>query len=275
LRPVFKESATLDASHFFLIRANPRSSAANSAGSKFSTHFFKILSEQSQDSLNTTSLPRFYHPRIVVIDMASFNNNHQKGEKVMASTASLTELAASAGEAHNFIVQSLLRGSKTKTRRTPPAADKVLAQLRDAAKLSKKDADQLSQIVTLATGKSARPLAERLAEIQQIDATLQRKTTAVDPLVLTISSIANDSATTAMAMPAPRKNGKSKVLVKELIDGAAVVGADVLGALIGGALAIKAGKSKNVVVQVAVALGSAASASVRDGDGFPTNISVE
>ena len=194
----------------------------------------------------------------------------------MASTASLTELAASAGEAHNFIVQSLLRGSKTKTRRTPPAADKVLAQLRDAAKLSKKDSDQLSQIVTLATGKSTRPLAERAAEIQQIDATLQRKAAAVDPLVLAISSIANDSATTALAMPAPGKNGhKSKVLVKELIDGAAVVGADVLGALIGGALAIKAGKSKNVVVQVAVALGSAASASVRDGDGFPTNISVD
>jgi hypothetical protein len=149
--------------------------------------------------------------------------------------------------------------------------EKLLGQLRDAAKLPKKDFERLSQIMALATNKSKRPLAETQLEIRQIDEALQHKPAAVHPLVLAISSIANDSATTALAAQKPSTNGnKSKrQLEKPPVTTGAVVAADVAGAIIGGYLAAKAGKHTYVIVATALTAGSIASAEVGSGQPFP------
>jgi hypothetical protein len=90
--------------------------------------------------------------------------------------------------------------------------------------------------------------------------------------VLTISSIANDSATTALAMPAPRKNGNKGKMLVELID---LRGrhADVLGALIGVAWPSKRESRRRGSANGGL-LWIGASASVREG-WLPTNFSVD
>jgi len=189
----------------------------------------------------------------------------------MTTTSSLASFAAAAGEAHGAVVAAMIRGSRKKTSPAPPPMEKLLAQLRDAAKLPTKDFEQLSQIMALATNKSKRPLAETQLQIRQIDEALQQKPAAVHPLVLAISSIANDSATTALAAQKPSTNGNKnkRQLEKPQVTTGAVLAADVAGAIIGGYLAAKAGKNTYVIVATALTAGSIASAEVGSGQPFP------
>ena len=198
----------------------------------------------------------------------------------MASTSSLTSFAAAAGEAHGVMVAAIIRGSRGKARATPPPLERPLAQLRESAKLPVKDFEKLSQIVALATNKSKLSLAETQAQIRQIDEELQRKPAAVHPLVLALSSIANDSATTTLAAQKPATNGnKSKKQLDKpttpVVTGTGVVLADVAGAVIGGYLAAKAGKSYNIMILTAITAASIASGAIAGGEEFPHFLSVE
>ena len=189
----------------------------------------------------------------------------------MTTASSLTSFAAAAGEIHGAVVASIVRGSGEKPRSTPPPMGKLLEQLREAAKLSKADFEKLSQIIDLAKNKPAR-LAETQRQIRQIDEALQRKPAAVNPLVLAISGIANDSATTALAAQTTPTNGnksRSQSNKLEVASTVNVVLADVAGAIIGGYLAAKAGKTANVIVGTALTAGSIASSAVGSGEPFP------
>jgi hypothetical protein len=189
----------------------------------------------------------------------------------MTSASSLTSLAATAGEIHGAVVASIIRGSKQKPRSTPPPMEKLLTQLRNAAKLSKEDFEKLNQIVDLAKSKPAR-LEETQLELRQIDEALQRKPASVHPLVLTISGIANDSATTALAAQKPSTNGNKgtrQLKKEEQVPVPNVLISDVAGALIGGYLAAKRGLSDYEIVITAVVAGSVASSEVGSGNPFP------
>jgi len=195
---------------------------------------------------------------------------------VMTSQSSLTSLAAAAGEIHGAVVAAIVRGSGKKARLNPPPLEKLLAQLRDAAKLSKEDFEKLSQIVDLAKNKPAR-IAESQLQIRQIDEALQRKPAAVHPLVLAISGIANDSAKTALAAQTQSTNGNKgtrKMKKEEQVAVPNVLLSDVAGAVIGGYLAAKAGLSGYQIVVTAVVAGSVASSEVGSGQPFP-NFSIE
>lgn len=194
----------------------------------------------------------------------------------MTSQSNLTSLAAAAGEIHGAVVAAIVRGSGKKARSTPPPMEKPLAQLREAAKLSKEDFEKLSEIVALAKNKPAL-LAETQLKIRQIDEALQRKPAAVHPLVLAISSIANDSATTALAAQTPPTNGnksKRQLIKHEQAPTMNVLFADVAGAVIGGYLGAKAGLSTYQIVVTVLACGSIASSEVGSGQPFP-NFSIE
>jgi hypothetical protein len=151
-----------------------------------------------------------------------------------------------------------------------------LAVLRETAKLSKEDFEKLSQIVTLAKNKPAR-LAETQLQLRQIDEALQRKPASVHPLVLTISGIANDSATTALAAQTQSTNGNKatrQLKKEEQVATTNVLLADVAGAVVGGYLAAKKGLSSYQIVVAALVCGSVASSEVGSGEPFP-NFQIE
>jgi hypothetical protein len=178
------------------------------------------------------------------------------------------------GKAHGAIVAAIVSGSKKKPRTTPPPMDKALAQLRTAAKLSKADFTQLTQIVALATNKPVGTGPETLHQIRAFDEALQRQPASAHPLVLAVSSIANDSATTALEKATSTNGNKSKGQVSKFVDQVKVVAADVAGAILGAIAGAK--KTKDVDVIVAAAVGGAifASATVGSGQPFP-NIDVD
>jgi len=187
----------------------------------------------------------------------------------MTSTLSPNALAASAGKAHGAIVEAIVRGAKQNGRATTSTMEEALAQLGSGVKLAKKDFDQLQAIVALCTNK--RPNAEKLAEIRAFDETLQRKPEAVHPLVLTISGIANDSATTNLRPKTPATNGsKSKGQVNKPVSDAAVVFADVAGAVLGAIAGAKQTKEIDVIVVCASGGAMFASATVGSGQPFPS-----
>jgi len=193
----------------------------------------------------------------------------------MTSASNLTSLAATAGEIHGAVVASIIRGSGQKPRSTPPPLEKPLAVLRETAKLSKEDFEKLSQIVTLAKNKPAR-LAETQLQLRQIDEALQRKPASVHPLVLTISGIANDSATTALSAQTSTNGNKATRQLKkeEQVVTTNVLLADVAGAVMGGYLAAKKGLSSYQIVVAALVCGSVASSEVGSGEPFP-NFQIE
>ncbi len=182
------------------------------------------------------------------------------------SDFSLTSLALSAGQVHGLIVEAALRGAQKNDGSLPPM-ERALAQLRDMVKLPQQDCDKLSKIVALAMNRSARPVKETLLQIRQIDEELRRKPESVHPLVLAISSIANDSAKTALsALPSTSEGAKTP---RQVTKGISVVAADIAGAILGGIAGAKAGKDIETTIVGAVGGAILASSAVGDGKPFP------
>lgn len=182
------------------------------------------------------------------------------------SDYSLTSLALSAGQVHGAIVEAAIRGSRKNEGSLPPM-ERALAQLRDMAKLPQQDYDQLSKIVALAMNRSARPVQETLLQIRRVDEELRRKPEQVHPLALAISSIANDSAKTALAASTPASEGA--VTPRTLSKTVNVVLADIAGAILGGIAGAKAGKDIETMVVGAVGGAILASSTVGAGKPFP------
>jgi len=188
----------------------------------------------------------------------------------MTGTANLTSLATTAGRAHGVLVGSLLRGSRKPARSTAPPMDKPLAELRDAAGISKQDFEQLAQIVRLANTKPTKTQPDPLQQIRDLDEALQRKAKSVHPLVLAISSIASDSASTALKAKAPATNGtKSKRQDSKSVSLGAVVVADIAGAVLGG-IAMSKVSNDTVDIMIGAAIGAVfSSQQVAGGHPFP------
>jgi hypothetical protein len=184
----------------------------------------------------------------------------------MTSDFSLTSLALSVGQVHGAIVEAAIRGSLKKDN-PPPSMERALAQLQDMVKLPQQDYDKLSRIVALATNKSERPVQETLLQIRRIDEDLRRKPEQAHPLTLAISSIASDSASTALSAPTPRSAGA--VTPRPVTTGMSVVAADLLGAVLGGIAGAKAGKDIESTIVGAVGGAILASSAVGGGKPFP------
>jgi len=96
----------------------------------------------------------------------------------MTGTTNLTALVTAAGKAHSASSRDR-RGAQRETRPGASLSAAVLAQLRDAVKTYRRDFDQLSEIVNLATGKPTRSVPETLRRLQQLDQAMQQKPAAV------------------------------------------------------------------------------------------------
>ena len=184
----------------------------------------------------------------------------------MKSTISLTSLAASAGTAHGAVVAAASLGSKSKARPGIPPMSKYVAHLRDLANIPQQDFDKLNQIVTLATEKPTRTLSETLSQIRQINKGLQQKPDKVHPLVLAISSIADDSAATA----SPAESGSTKTPRKSSVATTIkTVAADVAGAVLGAIAGARVTKEIDIILVAAIGGAMLASAKVGAGEPFP------
>jgi hypothetical protein len=187
----------------------------------------------------------------------------------MTSTLNLTALAASAGKAHGAIVEAVVRGSKQNGKGTVVSIEEALAQLGSSVKLPKRDFDKLKEIVALCANKHSN--AEKLTQIRALDEALQRKPDSVHPLVLAISGVANDSANTNLTAKVPATNGsKSKGQDSKPVSNAAVVLADVAGAVLGAIAGAKQTKEIDVLIVCAIGGAMLASSTVGSGQPFPS-----
>ena len=180
----------------------------------------------------------------------------------------LSSLAMSFGKVHGTIVEAFVRGSKMPGPHEP-STELALTRLNEIAKLPPEDFEKVNQIVDLAMGMAAPGDKEALVKLQQIDAELRGKPDNVHPVLLAISSIANDSATTALAGLSNAADGATARSSKQQHDVVTtVVGADVLGAIVGGYVGGKAtgGSLDGILVG---ALGGAILASGEVGAGRP------
>ena len=186
----------------------------------------------------------------------------------MSANPDLTALALSVGKVHGAIVEAAVRGSAIKAAPSLPPTTRALARLRDLTKLPQKDYDQLSRIVGLAANENKSPDATAsLKQIRQIDEEFQRAPDRVHPLILAISSIASDSAQTALAALTPAATeGRTTRRKEEKVN---VVLADVLGAVLGGIAGAKAGKSMEAIIVGAAGGAILASSTVGAGNPFP------
>lgn len=184
----------------------------------------------------------------------------------MDSNLDLSSLAIAFGKVHGTIVESFVRGSKMPGPHEPPTK-LVLTQLNEMAKLPPEDYEKINQIVDLALGMAAPGDKETLVKLQQIDRELRGKPDHVHPVLLAISSIANDSATTSLADLSNTADGATARKREQQEVVTTVVGADVLGALVGGVVGGRAtGSIEGILVG---ALGGAILASGEVGAGRP------
>lgn len=186
----------------------------------------------------------------------------------MIADLKLSSLATSFGKVHGAIVEGAIRGSKLTGPYEPPTK-RALARLKEITEMPQKDYEKLTQIVDLALGMQAPGNKQTLLRLKQIDEELRAKPDETHPLLLAFSSIANDSATTALKELSSTGDG-ANVRKREKHDVVTTaVGADILGAVIGGIAGGKAGGDLTSVLVGAVGGAIFASSEVGAGRPFP------